>query len=476
MPEIPPFRSDDISPTFCVLPWIHLSTRPNGHMRVCCTANASSAGATNDKKYGGEVGILKNDDGRPANLNHTDLLDGWNNAYMKDIRAKMLAGQIPASCTKCFKEEGAGHRSKRNWETEYWSKKIDIPNLLAETAADGSVPPKLYYVDLRLGTKCNLKCIMCSPHDSSLWVSDWNKLYPKIESANLKEIMMWNNKGKVDGASYDWHQDNEPFWTQLYDQIPHMLQLYFAGGESTIIEEHYQLLEECIRRNEAHHIELRYNSNAVEVPERLLALWKHFKRVRFHFSIDSIGAMNEYIRFPSQWHHTARQLHRLDQTEDHVEITVACAVQILNIYYIPDFIKWKLQQNFRKINAWPLGAGLINFHFVYHPANLNVKVLPAWMKDRVEKKYEEFYEWLRLHHRDDRAFLESDYGIKRLRGMVRFMKSEDWSGRLPEFREYIRHMDDIRKTSFAQTFPEMAELLHEPRPAVALPDQACLTT
>lgn len=455
------------SPTFCVLPWIHLSTRPNGHMRLCCTANASSAGATNDKQYGGEVGILKNDNGKPANLNHTDLLDGWNNQYMRNVRLSMLNGEIPPSCSKCFKEEAAGHRSKRNWETEYWEKRINIKDLLSQTDSDGSVPAKLYYVDLRLGTKCNLKCIMCSPHDSSLWVSDWNKLYPSIENASLKELMSWDNRGRVDGASYNWHQENERFWNQLYQQIPNMMQLYFAGGESTIIEEHYTLLEECVRRGEAHHIELRYNSNAVEVPDRLLALWKHFKRVRFHFSLDSIGNMNEYIRFPSNWEHMVAQLHRLDQTDDKVEITIACAVQLLNIYYIPDFIRWKLSQNFKKINPWPLGAGLINFHFVYHPAILNVKVLPQWMKDRVEKKYEEFYQWLKENYSSEKEFLDSPYGIRRLQGMVRFMKSEDWSVRLPELKEYIEKMDRIRSTSFEKVFPEMAGLFSD-RPSVEI--------
>ena len=36
--------ADSLFPTktFCALPWMHLSTRPNGHMRVCCTANASA--------------------------------------------------------------------------------------------------------------------------------------------------------------------------------------------------------------------------------------------------------------------------------------------------------------------------------------------------------------------------------------------------------------------------------------------------
>ena len=54
------------SDTFCILPWIHLSTRPDGSMRVCCTANASSVGATNDKEHGGRVGIVKTEDGKPV--------------------------------------------------------------------------------------------------------------------------------------------------------------------------------------------------------------------------------------------------------------------------------------------------------------------------------------------------------------------------------------------------------------------------
>jgi hypothetical protein len=106
-----------------------------------------------------------------------------------------------------------------------------------------------------------------------------------------------------------------------------------------------------------------------------------------------------------------------------------------------------------------LGAGLLNFHFVYHPANLNVKVLPNWMKEKIEEKYESFYSWIEHNHRSDPAFLESAYGIKRLKGMVSFMNSEDWSGRLPEFQEYIKRMDLIRGTSFTNTFPELAPLL-----------------
>lgn len=379
----------------------------------------------------------------------------------------MLTGRIPASCTKCFKEEQAGHKSKRNWETAYWSKRLDVDEIISKTGEDGSVPPLISYIDLRMGTKCNLKCIMCSPHDSSMWVQDWNELYPSLENESLKGIMQWQNKGNVDGASYNWHSDNPLFWEQLYEQIPNMKQLYFAGGEPTIIEEHYSLLEKCIEMGFADKIQLRYNSNGIELPERLFKLWEQFKSIRFHFSIDSVGDMNNYIRFPSDWGTIEKNLRKLDETPDNVEVTIACAVQMLNMYYIPDFIKWKLKQKFKKVNPWPLGAGLLNYHFVYHPAHLNVLVFPKAFKDKVTKKYEEFIPWLEDYAAsgaigtDQKTFLDSEYGIKRLRGMVSFMNSEDWSNRMPEFREYIEKMDKIRGLEFRRVFPEMAELLED---------------
>jgi hypothetical protein len=454
------------SDTFCALPWMHLSTRPDGNMRVCCTANASSVGATNDKKHGGQVGLLRNDDGVPANLNNADLMSSWNNGYMKNVRKQMLNGEKPPSCLKCFKEEDAGHLSKRQWETDYWLDRFSLDDIIGETAEDGGIPPKIRYIDLRMGSKCNLKCIMCSPHDSSLWVKDWQEVYPKIKNPILKESMSWANKGKVHGANYNWHKDNPKFWDQLYEQIPNMYQLYFAGGESTIIEEHYTLLEEVIKRGYAHKIELRYNSNGVEMPNRLFEIWSKFKRVRFHYSVDSIGKMNDYIRFPADWDHTVKQFHLLDNTDSKVEVTTACAVQALNIYYIPDFIKWKLEQQFKKVNKWPFGAGMINYHFVYWPPQLNVKVLPQWFKNECKRKYEEFYPWLEKNWKlsgapSKEAFMEADYGIKRLNGMIKFMMSEDWSVRMPEFREYITQFDIQRNTNFKTVFPEMAGLLDE---------------
>jgi hypothetical protein len=446
-------------------------------MRVCCTANASSVGATNDKEHGGRVGVLKLEDGRPANLNNSDLDSSWNNSYMRSVRKMMMNGEKPASCLKCYKEEAAGHRSKRQWETDYWIKDgIDIEQLKKETYEDGSTDSKLRYIDIRMGTKCQLACVMCSPHDSSGWVKDWKALHPQIENKTLKDTMVWEKKGREFDASYNWHKDNPMFWDQFWKQIPYIRQLYFAGGESTVIEEHYEILDKVIEMGYAHQIEVRYNSNCIELPDRLLEQWKHFQKVRMHYSVDSIGAMNDYIRYPSEWEHNLRQFKRLDtMTSNNVEVTIACAVNALNIHYIPDFLKWKLQESgLKKTNMWPFGAGGINYHFVYWPGHLNVKVLPREFLDKTEAKYEEFIEWWKENwelgvpswHKGKvpyEKWEEASYGIKRLRGMIKFAKSEDWTRRLPEFREYINKLDKLRGTDFRATFPEMAYLLDEPK-------------
>jgi hypothetical protein len=177
------------SSTFCALPWIHFATRPNGDMRLCCSANASGAGIDNT------IGLVKNENGIPANFGTDTPMSAWNNDYMKNVRKIMLSGEIPSSCTKCFEEESKGVVSKRIWETGSWMEQgLDIQELIDSTSDDGRIPEKLVYLDLRLGHTCNLKCVMCSPHDSSKWVSDHKKLFPSLQSQVIKSQISWKRK------------------------------------------------------------------------------------------------------------------------------------------------------------------------------------------------------------------------------------------------------------------------------------------
>jgi organic radical activating enzyme len=440
------------SNTFCVLPWIHFATRPNGDMRLCCSANASGAGSNHT------VGLVKNEKGIPANFGIDTPMSAWNNEYMRDVRLTMLEGSIPASCKKCYDEESRGVASKRIWETATWIEDgIDVQELIQQTKEDGTVPEQLVYLDLRLGHTCNLKCVMCSPHDSSLWVADHKKVFPIFQHNVLKEQMQW------DQSQFNnyWHE-NPDFWKEMYAQIPNLKQVYFAGGEPLLIKEHKKFLEEIIRQGYADKILVRYNTNGLLVTDEIIDLWKQFKKVKVGFSIDDFGDRNYYIRYPSDWDTIVQNLHKLDNTPDNIHVSIATAIQILNIKTLPEFAKWKISQKFKKVNfsnvtsGIEAGGGIFNMHLLYIPTFLSIKCLPEEDKAEVRKIFGEFANWLYEHYRQDADFWKHNpYGWKRWQAVLDFMDSEDHTHLLPALKEYVDKLDAVRGTNFSSYFPHL---------------------
>jgi sulfatase maturation enzyme AslB (radical SAM superfamily) len=442
--------------SFCALPWIHVATRPNGDARLCCVTNASGA-HTGDHT----VGLVKKEDGEPANFGKQLPLEAFNNDYMKSVRKTMLDGKIPASCTKCFEEESNGVVSKRLWEAYEWDRDgLDFKQLIADTAEDGTVPPVIRYFDLRLGHTCNLKCVMCSPHDSSRWVEDHKKIVPLTKSTIVLKQIEWSSE------TFDnyWYEKPE-LWEQIFEQIPNITQLYFAGGEPLMIKEHRRFLDEIIKRGYAKNISLRYNSNGVLVNEDIINIWSKFKQVRMAFSIDALEIRNGYIRYPVDWEDTLTALRLLDNAPDNVHCAVACAVQIMNIKHIIDFAKWKLTQGFKKINKFTLddyqaGGGIINLHLLYIPTFLSARILPQADKEQLVNDFAEFKQWLWDNYtQDDNFWKHNPYGWKRWEGILKFVLAEDHSHLLPDFAEYVHNLDSIRGTDFKETFPELGHLV-----------------
>jgi hypothetical protein len=444
------------SKTFCILPWIHFATRPNGDMRLCCSANASGAG------HDHTVGLVKNERGVPSNFGVSKPLEAWNNQYMRDVRLTMLEGKIPNSCSKCFAEEQKGVVSKRLWETYTWMNDgIDLEELVHQTADDGTIPDRLTYLDLRLGHTCNLKCVMCSPHDSSRWVQDHEKLLKKTTIPIITEQMSW------DSSTFNntWYE-NPDFWDQIYQQIPNLKQVYFAGGEPLMIKEHKKFLEEIIRQGYADKILIRYNSNALLLDDEILELWKCFSKIKFAVSLDATDQRNWYIRYPSEWATIVENLHKLDNTPDNIQVSIATAIQLLNIKHLPDFARWKIQQNFKKVNLGlvpgdvQMGGGIFNMHLLYIPTFLSIRCLPPEDKVEVRRKFADLANWLHENYRQDEDYWKiNPYGWRRWQAVLDFMDAEDHTDQLPAFKEYINNLDEIRGTDFKSIFPELSHLV-----------------
>jgi MoaA/NifB/PqqE/SkfB family radical SAM enzyme len=416
-----------------------MATRPNGDVRLCCTSNASGAGVIDSK----EIGLVKRD-GINMNLRDHTIEEVWNSEFMCNTRKQLLNDEVPLSCQKCFTEESKGIKSKRYWETEVWNQRIDMNERIGMMDINGTMPVDIPYFDLRLGNLCNLKCIMCSPHDSSAWIKDWKIQTPQYTNDILKEDQGWDRT-----MDYTWYKKGS-FLESMRSQAQHIKELYFAGGEPLLIPEHYNILEFMVNEGHASNCILRYNSNGTEIPDNLLDLWSHFKLVKFNFSIDAYGVKNDYIRYPSTWNTITENLHRLDNTPDNIIVNVACAVQAMNVLYLDELVDWKIHQQFKKVNTIDYGAGLIGLHLVYLPSYLNVRVLPHQLKveatNRIHKLIDKY---------DNARFSMDPYGKQRWLGLIDYMKSEDWSSKLPALKEYLTITDKTRNTDYKDTFKDL---------------------
>ena len=65
---------------------------------------------------------------------------------------------------------------------------------------------------------------MCSPHDSSGWIKDWQAMYPQIQNKNLKSNQGWDNKGQNHGAA-----------TIGTKTIPFLARTYGAGSTYPVV-------------------------------------------------------------------------------------------------------------------------------------------------------------------------------------------------------------------------------------------------
>ena len=72
--------------------------------------------------------------------------------------------------------------------------------------------------------------------------------------------------------------------------------LYFTGGEPTIIERVYWIMEKCVEMGIAKDIELVFNSNMTNIQKRFLDLVEQSQNVLMCISVDVHGHENEYIR------------------------------------------------------------------------------------------------------------------------------------------------------------------------------------
>jgi radical SAM protein with 4Fe4S-binding SPASM domain len=404
------------NPGFCLAPWMHLHILAEGVVTPCCETRQAL-----------------------GNINRQSFADIWNGEKMKEIRAQMLRGERVAGCRKCFDKEDAGVTSLRNYFNKRRGHQFDT---VIGSDGQGNAPnaaPRYY--DIRFSNICNFRCRSCWHGSSSRWFADGVALGV---TAGDRPI--------IHGV-----EDAPSLFRQIDEFLPDVEQIYFAGGEPCITDEHYQLLDILIARG-CTDVELVYNTNLSVTAYKgrdLLELWRKFSNVEVRASIDAIGARGELMRKEQDWKTTVENARRLRHHCPHIDFRTDTTVSVFNILHLPHMFRELAALDFTRIDQ-------MRMHLLQDPDFYNIRILPPAWKAKARAGLADLELWFeeRLRGEPD---ADQDIADKKqaMNDIASYMDSEDWSHLLPKFRNATARLDKLRDEKTAIVFPELAPLLED---------------
>ena len=397
----------ELPETICMLPWISIETSPIGTSRPCCLAREE----------------ITDEHGNKFDLNKDDLESIYHSKYMQDLRDQFRNGQKPKTCKLCWDEEDAGRTSKR------MHSRVRLKELYTMVDWKNNNPDQLWFLDLKLGNICNLKCRICGSWSSSKWAAEELDYMPKNFDKKQHIAYQWLKQGS-------WPRNTETnFWDNLKTLLPNIRYLEFTGGEPWLIQEHIDLLKFAVVNNYSKNIDIHYNTNATQLPIDLVELWKDFGRIDIAFSIDNVGARFEYERYGANWttaNNIIDEVHKLKKQYCNITTQLCFTVNIQNVYYLDELLEWANTKNF----------GDIYFNMLHSPYEMNIQYMTDAAKKLVIDKLKS------VHWSSPKIEKEID-------NIIQFIKNGTEDSGL-RFVTKMTTTDNYRNQNFKDTHPEIA--------------------
>lgn len=402
------------SDSFCMMPWMHMHAFPDGRAFPCCLAD-----------YWHPVGDLRKN----------TMEEVWNQAPYKTMRVNMLEGRKCKECTKCYEQEANGFFSMRKDATRNYGHHIKE---VEKTEADGTHPEfKIRYWDVRFSNLCNFSCRSCGPIFSSNWYNDHVKLY------NRKPDVLGRDMLRVEYAA----GNEDSMIAQMMPHIPHLEQVYFAGGEPMIMKEHYFLLEKLIEAGKTD-VRIQYNTNFSELrfkDKHVFDYWQHFTNISVGASLDAMGPQAELIRKGTDWAQTVDNRQRMMEEVPHVDFYISATLSSMNVLHVLDFHKSWVEQGLIKAKDF-------NVNICQSPDWYRTDIFPEDFKQNVIiPAYQKHIEWLDPQDKLRRATVG-------FQSALNFITAQDNSQHWARFIEETAKLDGVRNEDFWTIFPEFKEL------------------
>lgn len=322
------------SSVICPLLWRGLSIGTLGEVRPCC--------------FWPVVG----------NLHTSSLEEIWNSDKMQDCRKRMVDGEEIEECKVCYDQEKRNQGSTRLMYLQECNSQ-DIP-LTGSVISD--LDPRI--VDLRFSNLCNLKCKTCWAGASSRWQAEL---------------------GLEEGLKPVTEQQRGELQYLIQSNLDNLVEIYFAGGEPTIIEEDWEILKACVLLRKTN-IHLRYSTNLMHPrfrDQNIIDWWEKWLkiggRLQLGLSVDGIGNVVEFIRTGVDWKILDSNIREvIDRLGKYSKclIEFSPVISIYSVLHIPDLIRYADQCG---LSPWQV----LNHNFLQHPLCLNLRNLSDEAKNQV---------------------------------------------------------------------------------------------
>jgi hypothetical protein len=255
--------------------------------------------------------------------------------------------------------------------------------------------------------------------------------------------------GKISGkwdAAEKTYEEVEPY----LGMVNH---LYFSGGESLIIDEHWKILDKVIELGRNNKVTLAYNSNfsnLVYKGRHIFDMWDQFNRdLQVHISVDGVGARGELIRKGFKWDrfvsHAEQFRDRFKHKERTHQLHFDCTVQALNIFDVVNLHQYLYNSGLMK------NIDFFFLNFMQTPIEQSVWILDKKTKEAAKENIRNHIDNFLIPNRSKRSiiFYES---------LIKYIDLYQEQRLLPAFLDSMRKFDKKRNESVIETFPEFQRI------------------
>lgn len=258
----------------------------------------------------------------------------------------MLAGHRPASCEACWKLEDQGLVSDRQIKNR--SVNPDQLKQIQQWFQGQPATSTISHYKIDSNNTCNGTCVVCNSTYSSAWA--------QLERKNgMTPQATWS----LTAAQLDQTIDYASAQT-----------VGFRGGEPMLSDLTWHVLERLLASDNADCAVTFTTNGTIPLTNNQKQLIAQFPRAAFHFSIDGVGPVFEYVRYPLQWTDLEKNINYC--RENSIPVTASYTISNLNILY------------HGQTQAWFESQGIsYSINPVRGPECFTPSALPKTVKDQI---------------------------------------------------------------------------------------------